>query len=78
MTASWKKSLLGLMAGPSGICAGWAIEINGRFEADRPQVSAGPPSGGRAAFQTPMHSMYITRPHGLVQAIFWYTCPDLD
>ena len=41
-------------------------------------ASAGQPSGGRAAFQTPMHPLYSTRPHGLVQAIFWHTCLDLD
>ena len=52
--------------------------INGRFEAERPPTSAGPPSGGGAAFVTPMLSLYSTRPHGRVQAIFWHTCPDLD
>ena len=26
------------------------VSINGRFEAERPPTSAGPPSGGRAAF----------------------------
>ena len=41
-------------------------------------VSAGQPSGGQAAFQIPMHALYSTRPWGLVQAIFWHTCPDLD
>ena len=44
----------------------------------RPPASVGQPLGGRAAFQTPMHPLYSTRPHGLVQAIFWHTCPDLD
>ena len=44
--------------------------INGRFEAERPPTSAEPPSGGRAAFLTPMYYLYSTRPHGLVQAIF--------
>ena len=43
-----------------------------------PPTSAEPPSGGRAAFLTPTHPLYGTRPHGLVQAIFWHTCPDLD
>ena len=33
----------------SGIRAGWGIEINGRFEAERPPASAGPPSEGRTA-----------------------------
>ena len=46
-------SLFGLMAGPSGIRAGWAIEFNGRFEAERPPSSAGPPSAGRAASSIP-------------------------
>ena len=55
-----------------------AVSINGRFEAERPPGLAGRPSGGRAAFMTPMHPLYSTRPHGLVQAIFWHTCPDLD
>ena len=54
------------------------VSNNGRSEAERPPTSVGPPSGGRAAFQTPLHSLYSTRPHGLVQAIFWHTCPDLD
>ena len=45
---------------------------------NRPPASAGQPSGGRAAFQILMHALYSTRPHGLVQAIFWHTCPDLD
>ena len=40
-------------AGSSGILAGWGIEISGRFEAERPPASAGPPSGGRAANNVP-------------------------
>ena len=40
-------------AGPSGIHAGWDIETNGRFEAERPPTSAGPHSGGRAATFVP-------------------------
>ena len=31
----------GFIAGPSGIRAGWVIEINGRFEAKRPPALAG-------------------------------------
>ena len=54
------------------------VSINGRFEAERPPASVGPPSGGRATFMTHMHPLYSTRTHGLVQAIFWHTCPDLD
>ena len=46
--------------------------------ADSRLTSAGPPLGERAAFRTSMHSLYSTGPHGLVQAIFWYTCLDLD
>ena len=65
-------------AGPSDIRVRWGIKINGRFEAKRLPALAGPPSGGRAAFMTPMHPLYSTRPHGLVQAIFWHTCLDLD
>ena len=49
------------------------VSINGRFEVKRPPASA-----ERAAFLTPMHPLYSTRPHGLAQAIFWHTCPDLD
>ena len=41
------------MAGPSGIRAGWAIEFNDRFEAERPPASAEPPLGGRAASSVP-------------------------
>ena len=74
----WNVYLPGLLAGPSGIGVGWGIETNGRFEAERPPTLVGPPSGGRAAFQTPLHYLYSTRPHGLVQAIFWHTCPDLN
>ena len=33
------------------------VSINGRFEAERPPAMAGPPSGGRAAFMTPMHPL---------------------
>ena len=65
-------------AGLSGICVGWGIKINSRFKVERPPASVEPPSGGRAAFLTPMHPLYNTRPHGLVQAIFWHTCLDLD
>ena len=54
------------------------VSVNVIFEAERPPISAGSPSGGRTAFLTPMHPLYSTRPHGLVQAIFWQTCPDLD
>ena len=43
----------GLLAGSSGIRDGWVIEINGRFEAERPPASAGPPSHGRAASSVP-------------------------
>ena len=32
-------------AGSSGIRAGWGIEINGIFEAEKPPASAGPQSG---------------------------------
>ena len=55
-----------------------SIETNGRFEAERPPTSVGPPSGGRAAFLSPMHPLYSTRLHGLAQAILWHTCPDPD
>ena len=54
------------------------VSINGRFKDERPPNLAGPPSGGRAAFMTPMHPLYSTRPYGLLQAIFWHTCPNLD
>ena len=54
------------------------LSINGRFEAERPPGSAGPPSGEWAAFITTMQPLYSTEPHGLVQAIFCHTCPDLD
>ena len=53
------------------------VSVNCRFEAQRAPTSAGPPLDGRAAFLTPMHPLYSIRPHGLVQAIFWHTCPDL-
>ena len=55
--------------------------INERFEAENPPASVGPPSGGQVAFfffLTPMHPLYSTRLNGLVQAIFWHACPDLD
>ena len=68
----------GLLAGPSGIRVRWGIETNGRFETEKPPTSVGPPSGGQAAFLSPLHPLYSTRPHGLVQAIFWHTCPDQD
>ena len=43
-----------------------------------PQLRLGHPRVGELLFFTPMHSLYSTRPYGLVQAIFWHTCPDLD
>ena len=33
---------------------------------------------GELLFFTPMHPFHSMRPCGLVQAIFWHTCPDLD
>ena len=45
--------LPGLLAGPFGIRVGWGIETNGRFEAERPPTSVGPPSGGRTASSVP-------------------------
>ena len=48
-----RRMLPRLLAVPSGIRAGGLIEINGRFEAERPPVLAGPPSGGRAASSVP-------------------------
>ena len=41
------------LAGPSGIRAGWGIEINERFEVKRPLPSAEPPLGGQAATLQP-------------------------
>ena len=56
-----------------------AFEPDGR---SKPRADSGPnrppASAGRAAFQIRMQTFYSTRPHGLVQAIFWHTCPDLD
>ena len=43
----------GFLAGPSGISTEWVVEINGRFEAERPPNSAGPPSGERATSSVP-------------------------
>ena len=58
-TSSWKARISAsnilnsntymAFAGPSGIRAGWGIEISGRFEAARPPASVGLPLGGRAA-----------------------------
>ena len=45
-------------AGPSGIRIRWGIEINGRFEAERPPALAGLPSGGQAAFMTLFFNKY--------------------
>ena len=39
-------SIPGFLAVLSDIRAGWCTEINGKFEAERPPVSAGPHSGG--------------------------------
>ena len=52
--------------GPSGIRAGWGIETNGRFDAEKLPALAMPPSGGRAATLTPLSLMYSTRPCCLV------------
>ena len=45
------------LAGLYGIHAGWGIEINGRFEAERPPALAGSASDGRAAILTPLSPM---------------------
>ena len=50
------------LSAPSVIRARWGIEINGRFEAERPSASAQPPSGGRAATLTPLSLLYSTGP----------------
>ena len=46
------------LAGPSGIRAGWGIEINDRFEAERSPSSAVASSGGRAATLTLLSPIY--------------------
>ena len=56
----------GFLAGPSGIRAGQASNINGRLEVERPQALAGPPSGERAASLTPLSLLYSTGPRGPV------------
>ena len=39
----------------------------------------GHPRVGELLFRPPCTNyLYSTRPHGLVQAIFWHTCPDLN
>ena len=43
-----------------------------------PQLQLGHPRVDELLFSPTLHSLYSTRPHGLVQAIFWHTCPDLD
>ena len=43
-----------------------------------PQLWLGHLQVGELLFLTPIHPLYSTRLHGLVQAIFWHTCPDLD
>ena len=50
------------LAGQFGIRAGWGIEINGRFEAEKPSASVGPPSGGRAATLIPLFHLCSARP----------------
>ena len=55
-----------IFAGPSGIRAGWGIEINGRFEAERPPALAGPPLGGQTGTLTPLSPKYSTGPCCLV------------
>ena len=49
------------LAGPSDIRTGWGID-QCRFEAEKLPTLAGPRSGGRAAFMTPMYPLYSTRP----------------
>ena len=43
-----------------------------------PQHQLGNLRVGELLFQIRLHALYSTRPHGLVQAICWHTCPDLD
>ena len=55
-----KKSYFPGFCWPSGLRVGWGIEINGRFEAERPPTSAGPPSDERAAFLTSCIALDLT------------------
>ena len=43
-----------------------------------PQLRLGNLRMGELLFQIRLHALYSTRPHGLLQAICWHTCPDLD
>ena len=65
-------------AGPSGLRAEWGVEINDRFDAERPPASTGPPSGGQTTTLKPLSPMYSTRPCFLLQAITRHPCPDPD
>ena len=42
-----------------------------------PQLRLGNLRVDELLFRSVLHALYSTRPHGLVQAIFWHTCPDL-
>ena len=63
-------SLPGTFVGPSGVRARLSINITVRLAAERLPVSAGPPSGGRAALIT----LNFTRLPGLVQAMSKHLC----
>ena len=55
-SSAWRATYIVL----HGIRAGWGIEINGKFEAERPPSSVGPPSVGRPATLTLLSSLYST------------------
>ena len=71
----FQGSFLGILTGPSGIRAGWAIKIKIRLGAEKAPSFGWATFGWASCFSDPLYS---TRPHGLVQAICWHTCPDLD
>ena len=68
----------GFLVGPSGIHAGWGIEINCRLEAESTLALAGLPSGGQAVTLTPLAPLYSTGPCCPVLAIIRHTSLDLD
>ena len=56
------------LAGPSGIRAGWGIEINGRFEAESPPASARPPT----KVDMPLKQRNQTKPNQIKYIIYIY------
>ena len=67
------------IAGLSGIRVGWGYRNQWQIRGRKASNFGWATLGWASCFSVPpLHSLYSTRPHGLVQAIFWHMCPGRD